>query len=100
MHSSRRKSIKTYRKRIASRKNKTRSKRKYLKFRKMRGGALSYEQFRKEYGDLVNKESEFSLTSNQKDLAENIGKQIEKLIDENKENYDKMLAELPHKDYI
>lgn len=38
MYSSRRKSKKTYRKRVASRKNKTRSKRKYLKFRKMRGG--------------------------------------------------------------
>ena len=38
MYSSRRKSKRSYRKRIVSRKNKTRSKRKNLKFRKMRGG--------------------------------------------------------------
>ena len=39
MYSSRRKSKRSYRKRVVSRKNKTRSKRKNLKFRKMRGGA-------------------------------------------------------------
>ena len=38
MYSSRRKSKRSYRKRVVSRKNKTRSKRKNLKFRKMRGG--------------------------------------------------------------
>ena len=38
MYSSRRKSKRSYRKRVVSRKNKTRAKRKNLKFRKMRGG--------------------------------------------------------------
>ena len=41
MHSSSRRKLKrSYRKRISSRTNKMRSKRKYLKFRKMRGGGL------------------------------------------------------------
>ena len=42
MYSSRRKSKRSYRKRVVSRKNKTRSKRKNLKFRKMRGGGLKF----------------------------------------------------------
>ncbi len=50
MYSSRRKSKRSYRKRVASRKNKTRSKRKNLKFRKMRGGGgTSYYTFIEEY---------------------------------------------------
>lgn len=43
MYSSRRKST-----RATSKKNKTRSKRTYLKFRKMRGGGMTFEQFIKE----------------------------------------------------
>ena len=50
MYSSRRKSKRSYRKRVVSRKNKTRSKRKNLKFRKMRGGGVtSYYNFIEEY---------------------------------------------------
>lgn len=50
MYSSRRKSKRSYRKRVTSRKNKTRSKRKNLKFRKMRGGKVtSYYTFIEEY---------------------------------------------------
>lgn len=50
MYSSRRKSKRSYRKRVASRKNKTHSKRKNLKFRKMRGGKVtSYYKFIEEY---------------------------------------------------
>ena len=47
MYSSRRKSKRSYRKRVVSRKNKTRSKRKNLKFRKMRGGGLTLVEIQK-----------------------------------------------------
>ena len=46
MYSSRRKSKRSYRKRITSRKNKMRSKRKNLKFRKMRGGTVTIDQIK------------------------------------------------------
>ncbi len=56
MYSSRRKSNRSYRKRVVSRKNKTRSKRKNLKFKKMRGGGpLSFEEFMKKREDLTKK---------------------------------------------
>ena len=51
MYSSRRKSKQSHRKRVASRNNKTRSKRRYLKFRKMRGGEGDY---RLDYGNVLN----------------------------------------------
>ena len=54
MYSFRRKSKQTYRKRVASRKNKTRSKRKYLKFRKMRGGGKNVEAINYTKESLVN----------------------------------------------
>ena len=50
MYYSRRK-IRQYRKRVSSRKNKTRSKRKYLKFRKMRGG-MNFDEFKAIYDNL------------------------------------------------
>jgi len=58
MYSSRRKSKQSYRKRVASRKNKTRSKRKNLKFRRFRGGGpLSFEAFVAKLDDLQIKAS-------------------------------------------
>jgi hypothetical protein len=56
MYSSRRKSKRSYRKQVVSRKNKTRSKRKNLKFRKMSGGGevTSYYNFIEEYEQAQN----------------------------------------------
>ena len=98
MYSSRRKSNRSYRKRVVSRKNKTRSKRKNLKFRKMRGGALSYEEFRNKYAELVDKQSQSSLFKNQNKSSEYFKNEIDELIKENQDNYKKMLEEIHNKD--
>ena len=98
MYSSRRKSNRSYRKRVVSRKNKTRSKRKNLKFKKMRGGALSYEEFRNKYAELVVKQSQSLLLQNQNKSFKHFKNEIDELIKENQDNYEKMVEERHNKD--
>jgi len=88
MYSSRRKSKQSYRKRVASRKNKTRSKRKNLKFRRFRGGGpLSFEQFIKRREDLGQAIQYGSMDGYNTDKEE---AELRKLHDEHPEHVAKM----------
>ncbi len=51
------------------------------------GGALSYEEFRNKYAELLEKQAQAVLGNNQHQ-RENFDKEIELLINENKDNYE------------
>ena len=88
MYSSRRKLKRSYRKRVASRKNKTRSKRKYLKLRKMKGGGgMEFEEFKKKIYNLDQGKKFGTLEGVDTPNEEN---EIEKLFKDHPEHVDKL----------
>ena len=62
------------------------------------GGALSYEEFRNKYAELVVKQSQSLLLQNQDKSFEHFKNEIDELKKENQDNYKKMLEERHNKD--